>query len=179
MTHVCGFFGAPGVGKTTLIAGVAAALRAQGLRVSVLRHVPAGVPPAPPGSEARTLHDAGAFEVMLAGPRRLATTREFEADLPFTVHDLLAEFSPCDFILVEGFDLADIHRIELWRPGRAPVYPDDPFVIGVVLDDPQAPPEPTMRPLLARGDVQGVADLLLRSTDRLAWPPDASADAAA
>jgi molybdopterin-guanine dinucleotide biosynthesis protein B len=171
MTRVCGFVGE---GAAGLLEGVLRALRAQGQRVSVIEHRPELPAPDPSTAEGRR-QAAGAFEVLLAGGQRLAVLRAFETAPSYTVHDLLAELVPADWVLVQGFPLADIHRIECWAPGRAPAYPDDPFVVAVACAGGAAAlPEPTLRPVFELSDHEGLAAMLLASGPRLAWPADAT-----
>ncbi len=165
---VCGFCGASGAGKTTLIEGVLRALRAAGQRVSVVKHAGHGFEIDIPGKDSWRMREAGAFEVVIASKNRLAKVREYEVEGEPSVHQLLAELAEVDWALVEGFKHADLLRIELWRAGgdRPAQYPVDPFVVAIVTDDPAALPEPTARPVFALDDVAGVAAFLLASGER-------------
>jgi len=165
---VCGFFGPSGVGKTTLIEGVIRELKAAGQRVSVVKHAHKGFEIDAPGKDSWRHRQAGAFEVVVASGQRLAKVREFEAAAQINVHQLLAELVPCDWALVEGFRNADLLRIELWREGDAPAYPDDPFVIAVVSVDGKVP-VPTLLPVFRQGDAAGVAQYLLAQAKRLEY----------
>lgn len=165
---VCGFFGPSGVGKTTLMEGVIRELKATGQRVSVVKHAHKGFEIDAPGKDSWRHRQAGAFEVVVASGQRLAKVREFEAAAQINVHQLLAELVPCDWALVEGFRNADLLRIELWREGDAPAYPDDPFVIAVVSVDGKVP-VPTLLPVFRQGDAAGVALYLLAQTKRLEY----------
>jgi molybdopterin-guanine dinucleotide biosynthesis protein B len=51
--------------------------------------------------------------------------REFEQRAAPTVHDLLAELSGCDWVLVEGFKSSALPKIEIWRAaaGKPAQYP--------------------------------------------------------
>jgi len=165
---VCGFFGPSGVGKTTLIEGVIRELKATGQRVSVVKHAHKGFEIDAPGKDSWRHRQAGAFEVVVASGHRLAKVREFEAAAQINVHQLLAELVPCDWALVEGFRNADLLRIELWREGDAPAYPEDPFVIAVVSADGKVP-VPTLLPVFRQGDAAGVALYLLAQAKRLEY----------
>jgi molybdopterin-guanine dinucleotide biosynthesis protein B len=76
-----------------------------------------------------------------------------------SVHRLIAEMAPCDWLLVEGFKHADLPKLEVWRAalGQRPAYPDDPFVTTVLTDTPDALPQPTALPVLRLGDAAGLA----------------------
>lgn len=172
---VVGFAGPSNVGKTTLITGVLAALKAAGLRVSVLKHAHQKFDLDQPGKDSFRHREAGAFEVLLASSRRLALLREYEtADEP-SVHALLAELSPAaDWVLVEGFKHADLPKLELRRAAApapmAPLYPHDPYVVALATDC--APPEPTSLPLLSLDAPAEVARWLMESASRFDYLPD-------
>jgi molybdopterin-guanine dinucleotide biosynthesis protein B len=168
---VCGFIGASGVGKTTLIEGVIRELKALGARVSVVKHAHKGFDIDTPGKDSHRVREAGAFEVMLACDRRLALLREYELPAEPSVHQLLAELVDCDWVLVEGFKHADIPKVELWREGSnlIPLYPADPFVFALVTDRPERLPEPTQRPVFAMSDAVAVADYLRDHADRFEY----------
>ena len=169
-----GFAGPSNVGKTTLITGVLAALKAHGLRVSVLKHAHKRFDVDTPGKDSWRHREAGAFEVLLASQKRLALLREYDTEAEPSVHQLLAELSPCDWVLVEGFKHADLPKIEVRRAAApqqlAPLYPDDPFVVALATDSP--PPVPTSLPQLSIDDPGAVAQWLVESGDRFDYLPE-------
>ena len=67
---VLGVAGWSGSGKTTLICALIPLFAARGLTVSTLKHTHHDIDPDPPGKDSRRYREAGAREVMLAGPRR-------------------------------------------------------------------------------------------------------------
>lgn len=172
---VVGFCGPSGVGKTTLIEGVVAELRRAGQRVSVVKHAHVGFDLDRPGKDSHRMREAGAFEVLVASPRRMALLREFGTELDLSVHDLLAELTDVDWVLVEGFKHADLMKVEVWREdvaarrGDAPMYPDDPFVVAVATDRPDALPAPTLRPVVPLGDAAALLAALQAMGDRLVY----------
>ena len=144
MLPVAGFVGASGSGKTTLIARVLPALRAEGLRVAVLKHAHCGFDMDRPGKDSYRVREAGATEVLIASRSRWAHLGELEGDLdepPF--RELLERFEPgrVDIVLVEGFARECYPKIEVYRPalGEPPrCWPVDPSVIAVATDAPLA-----------------------------------------
>jgi molybdopterin-guanine dinucleotide biosynthesis protein B len=164
----CGFFGASGAGKTTLIEALIPELRARGLRVGYVKHAHHGFEIDVPGKDSFRGRAAGAFETVIAGPGRVAKVTEFDPAVGFTVHQLLDELVACDWALVEGFGAADLMRIEVIRPGLAwtPVYPDDPFVAAIVAPSRESLPEPTLREVFAPGAASALADYLLAHGER-------------
>lgn len=171
--HVVGFCGASGVGKTTLMEGVIAGLKAQGLRVSVVKHAHQRFDIDHPGKDSHRHRQAGATEVLVASPQRLALLREFDTPGMPGIHELLAELSPAHWVLVEGWKHADLPKIEVWRAalGQAPLYPDDPFVTAVATDDAAALPVSTARPVLPMAAPAEVVAHLLQSATRYAYTP--------
>ena len=165
---VVGFCGPSGVGKTTLIEGVIAAFKLHGLRVSVIKHAHKRFDIDQPGKDSHRHREAGATEVLIASSQRLALLREFDSvGLP-SVHQLLAELSAADWVLVEGYKHADLPKVEVWRAalGQAPLYPDDPFVTLIATDAPQALPLATGLPVLDMAAPAALAAHLLQSAAR-------------
>jgi hypothetical protein len=74
---VVAFFGASGVGKTTLIEQLIGELKGRGQRVSVIKHAHKTFDIDHPGKDTWRHRQAGAFEVLIASGHRLAKMREF------------------------------------------------------------------------------------------------------
>ena len=167
--------GPSGVGKTTLIEQMIAEFKARGLRVSVIKHAHKRFDIDQPGKDSFRHRAAGATEVLVASAQRLALLREFDAEGLPTLHQLIAELSPTDWVLVEGFKHADLPKVEVWRAalGQPPLYPDDPFVTAIATDLPAALPVPTARPVIALADPLALVSLLRDSAERYRYqhPP--------
>ncbi len=165
---VVGICGPSGVGKTTLIEGLIMELKGRGQRVSVIKHAHKTFDIDQPGKDSHRHRQAGAFEVLIASGQRLAKMREYELEGQPTVHQLIAELIDCDWVLVEGFKHADIHKIEVWRAAldQPPGYLYDPFIAAIATDAPQALPEATQRPVLDMSRPAALADYLLSSAQR-------------
>ncbi len=166
---VAGFAGYSGAGKTTLVERLIPALKARGLRVSVVKHAHHRFDIDHPGKDTFRHRQAGAFEVVVASDRRLALMREFEQPAQLTVHHLLAElYEGVDWVLVEGFRDSNLHKLEVWRAetGHPVRYPDDDFIVAVVTDAAARLPEATLRPVLDLNDAQAVAAWLIDNGDR-------------
>ena len=170
---VIGFRGYSGSGKTTLVEQLVARLKQAGQRVSVIKHAHHAFDIDHEGKDSWRHRQAGAFEVVIASDRRLAKIREFEVRADPSVHDLIAELSACDWVLVEGFKRAALPKIEVWRAstGQAVQYPGDPQVVAICTDSAALLPEPTSLPLLDLNDAQAVVEFLLGSGDRFAYAP--------
>lgn len=166
---VAGFAGYSGAGKTTLVEKLIPALKARGLRVSVVKHAHHRFDIDHPGKDTYRHRQAGAFEVVVASDRRLALMREFEQPAQLTVHHLLAElYDGVDWVLVEGFRDSNLMKLEVWREGAGhPVrYPDDDFIVAIVTDASDRLPETTLRPVLDLNDADAVAGWLIDNGHR-------------
>jgi len=165
---VVGFCGYSGSGKTTLVEQMVARLRLAGHRVSVVKHAHHDFDIDQPGKDSHRHRAAGAYEVVIASNRRLAKIREYDIEADPSVHQLIAELSPTDWALVEGFKHADLLKIEIWRAqtGQRVQYPHDPFVVAIATDSPEALPQPTHLPVLDLNDADAVTAWLLGQSER-------------
>jgi molybdopterin-guanine dinucleotide biosynthesis protein B len=136
---VLGVVGWSGSGKTTLLEYLVAALAERGLRVNVVKHSHHDVELEAPHKDSARLRRAGAAEVMLASPHRVAIVRELRAEAEPPLADLLSRLSPADLTLVEGYKWEAFPKIEVHRPalGKPPILPDDPHVLAVAADVPR------------------------------------------
>jgi len=167
--NVVGVMGYSGSGKTALVEGLVRAMRARGLRVSVIKHARHSVDIDHPGKDSYRHREAGAFEVLVASNRRMALQREFEVEVELSVHQMLAElYDGVDWVLVEGFKHSDLLKLEVWchATGEPAAYPDDDFVVGIVTNSPDQLPTPTLRPVMDLNDPAAVAQWLIDHQDR-------------
>jgi molybdopterin-guanine dinucleotide biosynthesis adapter protein len=176
---VVGIAGGSGAGKTTLIERLIPALKAQGQRVSVVKHAHHGLEVDHPGKDTFRHREAGAFEVVAASPRRLVLMREFEQEAALSVHHMIAEL--CDgvaWVLVEGFRHSDLPKVEVVRPEAAlpAQYPDDPFVVCIACDAPGQLPAPTDLPVVALSDSNALAQWLLHNENRFEYDSEKYTD---
>lgn len=154
-----GFVAWSGTGKTTLLERLIPRLVARGLRLGVLKHTHHAFDMDQPGKDSHRLRQAGATQVMAASERRHALIRETpEGEPPFEV--LLARFdgSALDLLLVEGFKHRRFPKVELYRAaiGRPLLFPDDPDIVALVSDAPQA----TTLPRFPFEDLEAIADFI-------------------
>lgn len=156
---VFGLAGWSGSGKTTLLLGLVGELRRRGLRVSTLKHSHHEVLVDRPDDDSRRLIEAGAAEVLVAGPERWALLHA--APQPPELTGLLPRLSDCDLLLVEGFKHAPHPRLEVFRPelGKPLIHPGDPGVVAIAT----TAPGPFAVPRYALEDLAGIADLVVKS----------------
>lgn len=145
---VLGFVAYSGAGKTTLLEQLIAALRAQGQRVSTVKHAHHDVDIDTPGKDSWRHRQAGASEVLLVCDKRLALVREFACEQELDVHAMLSELDArVDWVLVEGFKHEDLPKVEIWRQPAAgqtarPLrFMTDSHVVALATDDAGGLPE--------------------------------------
>jgi molybdopterin-guanine dinucleotide biosynthesis protein B len=137
--NVLGVVGWSGSGKTTLLEFLVARLSARGLRVNVIKHSHHDVVLEPPHKDSARLRTAGAAEVMIASPYRVAIMRELRGAPEPLLAEHLARLAPADLTLVEGYKWEPLAKLEVHRPalGQAAMYPHDPHIVAVASDAPR------------------------------------------
>ncbi len=166
---VIGFAGFSGSGKTTLVEQLIPLLKAQGLRVSVVKHAHHKFDIDHAGKDTYRHREAGAFEVVAASNKRLVLIREFEKPSEMKVHHLLAQiYEGTDWVLVEGFKDSDLPKIEVWRftHSTRSLHVDDDFIVAIATDAPEQIDAATQRPVLALNQPAQVAQWLLDNASR-------------
>jgi molybdopterin-guanine dinucleotide biosynthesis protein B len=130
---VVGVIGWSGSGKTTLLEFLVNRLAGEGVRVNVVKHSHHDILLEPPHKDSARLRTAGAAEVMIASPYRIAIMRELRDAREPTLAELLTRLAPADLTLVEGYKWEPLPKLEVYRPevGKPPVYPDDPHIAAV------------------------------------------------
>jgi molybdopterin-guanine dinucleotide biosynthesis protein B len=141
MNKLLGVIGWSGSGKTTLLEFVIAAMAARGQKVHLIKHSHHDVKLEPPHKDSARLRRAGAGEVLLASPYRLAWVRELRDEAEPTLAELAQMLSPAELVLVEGYKWEAIPKLEVFRPshGQPPLYPDDLHIAAVASDVPRPP----------------------------------------
>ena len=136
---VLGVIGWSGSGKTTLLELVVARLAASGLRVNVVKHSHHDVMLEPPHKDSARMRAAGAAEVMIALPYRVAIMRELRGAAEPSLAEHLARLAPADLTLVEGYKWEALPKLEVYRPdvGKPPMFPGDPHIVAVASDMPR------------------------------------------
>ncbi len=129
-----GIAGWSGSGKTTLIERLLPALAAQGVRVSTLKRTHHDVDLDQPGKDSYRHRQAGAHEVMVVSDSRFALLRETPGGLDLPA--LLGRLAPVDLVLVEGFKMDALPKLEVFRAslGKPRLWPGTPGIIAVAAD---------------------------------------------
>ena len=141
---ILGFAAYSGTGKTTLLEQLIPILKAQGLRIGLIKHSHHNFQIDQPGKDSFRLREAGASPVMLVSSHRRAIITEFQEVKVTNLDEELLVFNQAglDLILVEGFKDTQFPKIELHRPSlnKPLLYPNDPSIIAVATDAPLVAP---------------------------------------
>ncbi len=133
-----GFVGWSDSGKTTLVTGLIRSLSDNGLRIGAVKHHHKSFDIDHKGKDSWRFSAAGARKTVITGPRQTALIERTEQQIPLA--DLVSSYlDDLDLVLVEGFKLAEIPKIEVQRPGlNRPLLTRhenfDPHLIAVVSD---------------------------------------------
>ena len=159
---VFGVSGWSGSGKTTLVEKLLPVLAARGLRVSTLKHAHHTFELDHPGKDSWRHRRAGAVEVMVSSTRRWALIHELRHEREPDFHALLAQMSPVDLVIVEGFKREPFAKLEVRRSAvpAPPLAPDDPAIVAIAADAPVA--GATTLPCFDLDDAEGIADFIVR-----------------
>lgn len=166
-----GFAGFSGAGKTTIVERVVGLLRAQGHSVSVIKHAHSSFDVDRPGKDSYRHREAGAYEVLLASPTRMAILREWQRSDEPEVPELLAEMQPVDWVLIEGFKHAKLPKIEVWRAAtQQPVHClEDEHVVAIATDSPDELPKDVKLPVINLNQAEDIVNYLLTHAQRFEW----------
>ena len=127
---VVGLVGTSGSGKTTLALKLIAHWTEMGRRVATIKHAHAGFDIDHPGKDSMRHREAGACEVLVSSPKRIAHIEERKDDE--ALFALLSRIQDADIILVEGFKAAAHPKLEIYRPenGKQPLIDEFPDILG-------------------------------------------------
>ncbi len=141
---VLGFAAYSGTGKTTLIAKLIPLLRAQNLRLAVIKHAHHDFDVDYPAKDSFRLRKADSYQTLVSSAKRKVLITEFgdvqkEPTLAELIDDLDHQF--IDLILVEGFKRERFSKIEVQRKAlkKPCLYEDDSDIVALVTDDIESP----------------------------------------
>lgn len=158
-----GFAAASGTGKTTLLKTLIPLLKAEGLRIGLIKHAHHAFEVDQPGKDSFVLRQAGASPVMLSSSHRRALITEHPTPSEPVLNDELQflDQSGIDLLLVEGFKREAFPKIELHRRALANplLYPADHHIIAIAVDAPLEPTPPI--PCLDLNRPEQIADFIL------------------
>jgi molybdopterin-guanine dinucleotide biosynthesis protein B len=152
-----------GVGKTTLVERLVPELRAQGLRVGVVKHSSDPHPLHRDGSDTARFERGGAALVAFATPAGVQLSMKEAPEKALL--SLLERFADAvEVVLVEGWKDGPLPKLEVWREGHGPLLAATRSdVLAVVTDAPRLPedaPEGMRR--FGTAELQGIAVFITR-----------------
>ena len=136
--RIFGFAGWSGSGKTTLVEQLIPRLVGRGLRVSTIKHAHHDFDVDVPGKDSYRHRHAGCQEVLVSSAKRWALMHELRGADELTLADALAQLSPCDLVLIEGYKQAVLPKLEIYRAalGKPLLHPNDSNIVAVATDSP-------------------------------------------
>lgn len=136
---VLGFAAYSGTGKTTLLVKLLPLLKAQGMRIAMIKHAHHDFDIDKPGKDSYALRKAGADQMLIASDKRWALITESESVAEPKLEELInrLKLNEVDLVLVEGFRHLPFSKIELHRPstGKDLIFTQDKNVIAVASDE--------------------------------------------
>jgi molybdopterin-guanine dinucleotide biosynthesis protein B len=163
---VFGLAGYSGAGKTTLLEQLIPRFVADGLTVSLIKHTHHNFDLDRSGKDSYRHREAGATEVMLVCDQRWVLMHELRGAPEPSFEEQMANLSPCDLLLVEGFKATPMPKLEVHRPanGKPFIWPTNPTVVAVATPEPGDLPADCPLPRLALDDHDAIAKFILEQT---------------
>ena len=163
---IIGFAAWSGTGKTTLLKQIIPILKSKGLRIALVKHAHHRFDIDHPGKDSHILREAGAEEVVIASRHRIASIRETpENGAEPGLGDILSSIQTrdLDLVLVEGFKMESIPKVELHRSQmkRPYLYPEDENIIALAEEPGSAEPRRGIESL-DLGNPEEIADFVMR-----------------
>jgi molybdopterin-guanine dinucleotide biosynthesis protein MobB len=159
---VFGIVGWKNSGKTGLMERLIACFTSRGLVVSTLKHAHHEFDIDQPGRDSFRHRTAGASQVLLTSSKRWALMTELDSKEEPSMETLLAQLTPVDLVLVEGFKSADIPKLECYRKesDKGLLSEKDSSFLAIASDTdlPQA-----AQPVLDLDDTDAIADFIAAS----------------
>ncbi len=162
---VYGVVGWKNWGKTKLVERLVAEITARGHSVSTVKHAHHAFDIDHEGKDSWRHRKAGAAQVLVASKQRWALMTELRGAPEPPLSLLLAQLSPVDLVIIEGFKGARGPKIEIYREGADPrtepaLSGRDADVRARVSDCPVAG-DASALPHFHRDDIGAIADFIL------------------
>ena len=148
-------------GKTSLVASLVSEITSRGMKVSTVKHAHHTFDLDHEGTDSYKHRSAGANEVALVSTNRWAIQHEVKGDDEPSFTDIMSKLSPCDLVLVEGYKLEAIPKIEIieLESKRDFFWPQDINVKALAIDRPL---EECQLPQFSRSQIADIADFILK-----------------
>jgi molybdopterin-guanine dinucleotide biosynthesis protein B len=155
---VVSIVGYSGSGKTTLLEKLVRELKQRGYRLAAIKHHHhPGLQFDKPGKDSWRFAQAGADQVVIAGPDRVIHVCTFEEEA--TLGQIVAVIQDVDLILVEGFKRANVPKIEVNRGQPESELISPPSNLVAIVADRRFDAD---KPQFHLDDVAGLADFIER-----------------
>ncbi|WP_106746329.1 molybdopterin-guanine dinucleotide biosynthesis protein B [Yoonia maritima] len=156
---IFGVVGYKNAGKTGLMERLVTEISARGISVSTIKHAHHSFDVDHPGKDSYRHRTAGAHQVLLASNTRWALMTELRDHPEPPLADLLAQLTPVDLVLIEGYKRDSHPKIEAFRaePQNALLAPTDPTIRAIATDT----PIDSTRPTFDLNDTKSIADFIL------------------
>ena len=153
---VISFVGFSGTGKTTLIEKLIRSLKADGVRVAVVKHDVHGFEMDQEGKDTWRFTQAGADMTLIASPEKSAVLDQRPGDL----WSMLARVHDVDLVIVEGFKREPITQFGLIRKALGNNLPQPlEHYAAIVTDD---RPD-TGVPIFSLEDIRGIKEFIMQN----------------
>lgn len=151
--------GTTGSGKTTFLEGLIQELKARNLKVGIIKNDTHGFEIDKPGKSTWRFREAGADNVMICGPDKMAFIEKHQEKKGLDYY--LTFFPEMDLVLTEGFKRENKPKLELYRVENAKDYLlcDEDELVALITDD--KPPRKINKPIFGFEDVTRIADFLV------------------
>lgn len=155
---IWGITGWKNAGKTGLTERLVGEFVARDLKVSTIKHGHRTADVDHPGTDSFRHREAGAHEVLLATPTRVAIMRELRDKPMPSLDELLAQLQPVDLVLIEGYKTAPHPKIEAFRAAaNQPVlFPENSTIKALATDTPLS----SSLPQFDLNDVMAIANFI-------------------
>jgi molybdopterin-guanine dinucleotide biosynthesis protein B len=133
---VFGITGWSGSGKTTLMVKLLPEMIKRGYSVSTMKHTHHRFDLDRKGKDSFEHRQAGAIEVLVSSSNRWALMHELRGDPEPDMDELIAQMTPVDLLLVEGFKGSHYEKLEVSRAatGKPMRCREDKEVVAVACD---------------------------------------------
>jgi molybdopterin-guanine dinucleotide biosynthesis protein B len=157
---VFGLAALSGMGKTTLAEQLIRIFKQRGYTVSSIKHAHHQFDADIPGKDSWRHRKAGTGETIIASSQRRVKFTETPDRTDIDLSELLAELSPADIVLVEGFKSVDFAKVEIHRSALSQdfLYSD---LSGICMIATDLPLDDCPLPQADLNDPEAVADLIL------------------
>lgn len=167
-----GIIGRHNSGKTHLIVRLIAEFQHRGVSIATIKHTHHHLPTLDvPGKDSFRYREAGAHEIVVASDHGWTLLRH--SNSPATLAQLLAQLTPVDLVLIEGYkQLEALPRIEVFRgsapsdsaAANEPLATTDRSIAAIACPTELALPDAVTCPRIALDDTRAVTDLVLALT---------------